>query len=243
MLKAIRSITQGFLAVSLLVTAQTLSAQGEVPLHVKPDIDSPVHAHVPLSLIDRYNPQPILTEGFVGQGWETVLYRGNYIGYVRNNTLAGDYVRPGTQVYAQPNGQSPVVQTLETSRQAYLRGRANNEWSQVVFNGVLPLYFMRSNAEPLPASNRDTQPDAYISRTHVGKFERVSSVTRMLGGNYDYQLSDSQGKVIAYVDIKNALFVGPIEDYWNKNVTIEGTSRDRPGSVPLVIEARFLGLR
>lgn len=242
--KAIRSILKGLLTASLLTAAQALCAQATVSLHIRPDIDSAVYTTAGLDVLDRYNPQPIITEGFVGQGWETILYRGNYIGYVRSNTLAGDYVRPGTKVYMEPSEQSPVMQTLQTARQAYLKARANNEWSQVVFNGVMPLFFMRTTglSDQMIASN-DPGLSANISRTHIGKFERVSAVNRMLGGDYDYQLSDSQGKVIAYVEINNALFVGRIEEYWGKMVTIEGTTRDRPGSVPVVIEARFLGLR
>lgn len=242
--KAIRFLLQGLLAASLLTAVQTLSAQGTVSLHIQPDIDSAVYTTAELSVLDRYNPQPIITKDFIGQGWETILYRGNYIGYVRNNTLAGDYVRPATKVYMGPTEESPVMQTLQTSRQAYLKQRINNEWSQVVFNGVIPLYFMRNTGLSQSAfTSSDTPVDANISRTHVGKFERVTAMTRLLGGNYEYQLADAQGKIIAFVDIRNALFVGRIEDYWNKMVSIEGTSRDRPGSVPIVIDARFLSLR
>lgn len=242
--KAIRSLFQGILAASLLTAAQALSAQSGVSLHIRPDIDAPVYTTAELSVLDRYNPQPIISENFVGQGWETILYRGNYVGYVRSNTLAGDYVRPGTTVYMGPTEQSPAMQTLQAARQAYLKERINNEWSQVVFNGVMPLYFMRNTGLAQDSVNlNDPALDANISRTHIGRFERVTAMTRLLGGNHQYQLADAQGKVIAFVDINNALFVGRIEDYWGKMVTIEGPSRDRPGSVPIVIDARFLGLR
>lgn len=251
--KAIRSLFQGLLAAGLLMAAQGVNAQQsqlqvatdlQVPLHILPNVDSPVYTEADITVLDRFNPQPLVSKDFIGQGWEMILYRGNYIGFVRNETLAGNYVRPGTTVYMGPSEQSQPMQKLENSRQSHLNRRVNDDWSEVTFNGVIPLYFIRNiNMSQNSIAANDPILTGNVARTHLGKLERVSAVTRMLGGNYDYQLADQDGKVIAFVDVNNALYVGRIEDYWNKWVNVEGISRKRAGTVPLVIEARFLSLR
>lgn len=244
---AIRSLVQGFLAASLLIAANLAGAQSEqsanlVALHILPDTNSPVYTEADISALDRFNPQPVITKNFVGQGWESVFYRGNYIGFVRNGTLAGNYVRPGTVIYMGPTESAPQMQTLQSARQAFVNRQVNGEWSEVTFNGVIPLYFIRSTvSSPISASNGTPILAGDVARVHLGKLERVSAINRLFG-SYDYQLTDAGGTVIAYVDITHALYVGRIEDYWNKWVTIEGLSSRRGGSVPLVIDARFISL-
>lgn len=244
--KAIRTFLSGFLAFSLAATAQSLCAQALVDLRILPDTNAPIHTKADIGVLDRFNPQPVVTKDFIGQGWEMVLYRGNYTGYVRNGTLAGEYVRPETKIYMGPTEDSPVMQTLQSARQAKFENRVNNEWSKVTFNGVIPLYFMRNNSPQMQGTamaGDSASSDRDISRTYIGKLERVGSLTRLFGGSYEYQLVDANDKTIAYVDLSKALFVGRIENYWNKWVSIEGVSRQRAGSVPLVIDARFLSTR
>lgn len=246
MTKTIRTFLSGFLALSFLATAQSLCAQALVDLRILPDTNAPIYTQADIGVLDRFNPQPLVTKDFIGQGWETILYRGNYTGYVRNGTLAGEYVRPDTKIYMGPTEDSPLMQTLQSARQAKFEERVNSEWSKVTFNGVIPLYFMRNNSPQMQGSATAGNSSAFerdISRTYIGKLERVGSLSRLFGGNYEYQLVDANDKTVAYVDLSNALFVGRVENYWNKWVSIEGVSRQRAGSVPLVIEARFLSAR
>ncbi|MEM8549715.1 MAG: hypothetical protein AAGF10_02895, partial [Verrucomicrobiota bacterium] len=101
--------------------------------------------------------------------------------------------------------------------------------------GVAPRTGPLATAETQEILRRD------VRRLYKGTFERVSGFDfNWFGPDYNYALDDAKGKRIAYVDVSETLIFSPLENYFGKDVIIEGTAEKISGTVPIVVKASFM---
>ncbi len=236
--------------------AATLSAPTAV--QIQPD---PSSAVIVVLKAGTEQPAPSDKAGLAPEGWTAVLVPGPFEAYVKNKDLSKALdVVPGAAVFQSPKEGSLVLTTFEKGDKAEITG-LHGSWTQIRLEKALIGYIKVAPAvaatpaaapsSPAPAPAPAATPGAVmagsgnpagLSRLFEGTLD---STRNILAGHrpYPWQLSDSDGSRIAYVDLARLLLTDQLESYAGHPVVVLGTLKPIADSKDLVIDAEGLRLK
>ena len=235
------------------LNAATLSVATAV--QGQPDASSAVIEVLPAG---SEQPTPSDKAGMPPAGWIAVEVAGPFEGYVRNKNLTKDLdVIPGSDVLTAPKDGSGVLTVFAKGDKAEITG-LHGSWTQIKLEKTLVGYIQLNPSAPSPAAAPAAPPaaapapaaapvpaapsggDVRLSRLYEGTLASTKTLL-MPRRPFDWQILDSSGKRIAYVDLSKLLLTDQIENYAGRGVVLLGSLVPVPDSDDLVIEV--VGLR
>jgi hypothetical protein len=210
-------------------------------------------------------PAPSDKAGPPPAGWIAVDVAGPFEGYVKNKDLTKQLdVVPGASIRLAPKDDAPVLTAFEKGDKAEITG-IKGGWTQVRLEKTLVGYIQAAPAvsvapieaapsappaaAPAPSGAAPALPAAAPqgeSRPTSKLFEGSFTSTKKLLGTkppYDWQLVDSDGNRIAYVDLSKLLLTDQIENYAGHAVVLLGSLKPVKDTKDIVIEVEGLRLK
>jgi pyruvate/2-oxoglutarate dehydrogenase complex dihydrolipoamide acyltransferase (E2) component len=237
----------------------TLSAPTAV--QVKPD---PASAVIVVLKAGTEQPTPSDKAGPAPAGWTAVEVSGPFEAYVKNKDLSKALdVVPGASVYLSPKDGSAVLTAFEKGDKAEITG-LHGGWTQIRLEKTLIGFIQvapvasepvaaaaAAPVAPAPApapapsasaASATPQEAANLARLFEGT---LASSKSLLNPNrpFDWQLNDSDGNRIAYVDLTRLLLTDQIDNYAGHAVVVLGSLKPVADSKDLVIDAEGLRLK
>ncbi len=231
-------------------------------IHSQPDAKAP-----PIGYL-KAGTEPVAAPNVTApDGWMAVTLPGPHDAYVHNNDLSKDLtIRPGAPLLAQPQDDAPVLATMEKGDKIQITGLRPG-WTQVKLSkdviGYIRIGGEPTGPEPVAASpaaagvppppppsaaqtapNLSGGPPSPLARTFQGIL--VPTQRFLLVGprrDYPYQLNDTDGRRIAYLDVSRLSPTVRMEKYLNNPVTLTGALRQTADGKHLVIQVVTLDLR
>jgi len=259
--------------IKLIVTAACAAgcaALNAATLSVPTAVQSrPDPASAVIAVLKAGSEQPAATDkaGPAPAGWAAVEVAGPFEGYVKNKDLSKQLdVIPGASIFVAPKDGAGLIAVFEKGDKAEITG-LHGSWTQIRLEKTLVGYIQttaQAPAAPVPATPTSqaapSSPSAAAAgssasasaapqgeSTGVSKlFEGTLATTRSLLAPrrpFDWQLSDSDGNRIAYVDLTKLLMTDQIENYAGHQVVLLGSLKPVAGGSDLVIEADGLRLK
>jgi hypothetical protein len=257
------TLTAAALAGCAALGAATLNQSTAV--QSQPDPSAPVIA---ILKAGTEQPAPSDKGGPPPAGWTSVEVDGPFEGYVRNKDLTKQLdVRPGSSIYLAPKSDSGVLAVFEKGDKAEITG-LHGAWTQLrlektlvgyIFTGapqpiesapVAPAAMAAAVETPAAPAAAAASPDAAtpsgggapLARLFEGK---LASAKGLFNPHppYAWQLVDSSGTRIAYVDLANLLLTEQIDSYADHAVVVLGSMSTVKDSKDLVIAVEGLRLK
>ncbi len=254
-----------------LISVATLAAAPlteTTAVHTQPDSAAPAISYLKAGTEPKAAPDSLAT---TPAGWMAVELPGPFEGYVNANALSkGLDVIPGSSIHLAPKNDAPVLATMAKGDKAEITG-FHGKWTQVRLEKPLVGYIHVSVPAGVPLPSMATapaiaapEPAAPVNVTTAGKPAPMNSsgeagsasLPRMFQGKfvstkrafapkrpYDYQINDSSGVRVAYVDVSKLLQTELIERYLDHTVVVSGLARNVPDAKSIVIQAESLQLR
>jgi hypothetical protein len=196
-------------------------------------------------------------------GWIAVEMPGPHEAYVNNNDFSKSLdIRPGAAIRLKPKADAPVLATMQEGDKTEITGLRSG-WTQIKLHKTI-IGFIRaggtpytSTAAPAPATGIPPPaasapvvppvvagPAAELPRTVEGTL--VETKRFLLVGHrpeYSYQINDSTGKRIAYLDTSKIASLQKVEAYIDQMVTVSGVIKPTDDWKNLVIEVQTLEAR
>ena len=241
--------------------AATLSVSTAV--QSQPDPSSPV-----IAILRAGSAQPLPTDKVSAppSGWTAVEVQGPFEGYVKNKDLTKQLdVHPGSNVYIGPKESAGILTVFSAGDKAEITGLRGG-WTQVRLDKTLVGYIQTSSAAPTavaataevsapaaiptaPAPMPSSAPagttgdsSVALSRLYEGTLSSTHTVL-MPKRPFPWELVDSAGKRIAFVDLSKLLLTDQIDNYNGHDVVILGSLKPVKDSGDLVIDADGLRLK
>jgi hypothetical protein len=210
--------------------------------------------------------QPALSDkvGAPPPGWIAVDVPGPFEAYVKNKDLTKQLdVVPGSNLFGSPKDGSPVLTVYQKGDVTEITG-LHGSWTQIRLDKTLVGYIQTDVAAAVPATlapvpattGASAAPSAAApaqpAATDSGPvafsklFEGTLTGTRTLlmpKKPFQWQLSDSDGKRIAYVDLSKLLIPDQIDNYAGHSVVVLGSLEGVKDTTDLVIHAEGLRLK
>ncbi|HZZ19165.1 MAG TPA: hypothetical protein VFE25_07345 [Opitutaceae bacterium] len=225
----------------------------------RPDASSPV-----ISVLPAGSQQPAVSDKAASgpAGWIAVELSGPFQGYVKNKDLTKQLdILPGSSIYLSPKDEGSAFATYEKGDKADITG-LHGKWTQITLQKTLVGYIQGSavaatapmapetaaapapsapvaSAAPLPQPPTD---DAGLSKLFEGTLTGTRTLL-MPKRPYDWQLVDSDGKRVAYLDLSKLLLTDQIDSYTGHSVVVLGFLESVKKSDDLVIHAEGLRLK
>jgi hypothetical protein len=203
---------------------------------------------------------PELAAADAPDGWLAVLVPGPQDVYVRNSDVGKNLdIKPGSSLYVAPDTSAPAVGRMEAGDKAELKG-LRGDWTLYSYEDPLtgfiklstPVSMASEPTAPSPITGASVVPRAdasNISATGVPRFVegRFTATRGFIGFRhpYNFQLVDTRGVRIAYLDISRLLLTENVQNFEDRIVIIYGTAsrledKRRKG---IVIEVESLHLK
>lgn len=200
---------------------------------------------------DRAGPPP--------PGWIAVEVAGPFEGYVHNKDLnkALD-VEPGAGVFVAPKDGAAQLTVFQKGDKSEITG-LHGGWTQIKLEKTLVGYIQMGASGPAPAAAgappaaapapaaASAPPETQGTNAPLSKlFEGTLANTKSLllpKRPYDWQLVDSSGSRIAYVDLTKLLLTDQIENYAGHGVVVLGSLGAAGDTKDLVIQVEALRLK
>jgi hypothetical protein len=204
-------------------------------------------------------------------GWLAVKVPGPFTAYVPSSSLTKSLdVKPGASIYNAPRADAGVIATAARGDKVEITGILGR-WARISLNQSITGYISTSTAAmeaPSPAlrnvataSNQAAAAPAAApaeasgpghpvdTSTNLGGaqyFEgRFASAKRWIGPSrpYDWELVDSSGTRLAYLDVHKLLLTEQMEKYIGHTVGVYGTIAPIPNHHDVVVTVESLQLR
>jgi hypothetical protein len=202
------------------------------------------------------------------EGWWAIRILGSYQGYVRNEDILKDFtVGTGATVYLEPSSDADLLTFIGAGEEAEVIS-VTGEWSRVVIRKTLggyvaiPMPVEAQEPDDSPPTETETVtgvestvtkpepaalPPVLIStpnaalppRLFSGRLERTRRIFGR-GPKQDYQLIDSQGRALAYLEVQNLLTTEPVEQFLGQKVNVFGVPSKPEGSKIIVVMVESL---
>jgi len=229
-------------------------------IHSRPDAAAPAIGYL------KAGTEPAATtEVAAPAGWIAVEMPGPHEAYVSNNDFSKSLdIRAGAAIRLKPKADAPVLATMQEGDKTEITGLRSG-WTQIKLHKTI-IGFIRapgaaytstaapSTAAPAPAASvpppAPTAPAAppvvagpasELPRTVEGTL--VETKRFLLVGHrpdYAYQLNDSTGKRIAYLDTSKIESLQKVETYIDRTVTVSGVIKPTDDWENLVIQVQTL---
>ncbi len=234
-------------------------------IHSQPDAASPAIGYL------KAGTEPVAAPNATApDGWMAVAIPGPHEGYIANADLTkGLDVRPGATIRTQPKADGPVLTTKQEGEKIEITGLRPG-WTQVKLERDVVGYIKLGGsasvapaaataaAAPAPASvppppaltagqappNLASGPAGGLPHLYQGML--VPTKRFLLVGprrDFDYQLNDSNGKRIAYLDVSKMLATVKMEKYIDNPVVVSGVIRQTYDGKNLVIQVVTMDLK
>lgn len=263
-----KSCLFSLLTITAFLQAETLETASEMRLNPTPD--SPVILTLdagseltPLTdetLPPEMDPPP--------EGWWAIRILGSYQGYVSNDDILKDFtVGTGATVYLEPSFDGEMLTFFGAGNDAEVIS-VTGEWARVVIRKTIGGYVAIPGPEeiqeaeesppaateivtevestvtdpapaPLPPVLTSTPNSAMPPRLFSGRLERTRRIFGR-GPEQNFQLIDSQGRVLAYLEVQNLLTTEPVERFLGQNVNVFGVPSKPEGSKTIIIKVESL---
>jgi hypothetical protein len=227
-------------------------------IHSQPDTSSPAISYL------KAGTDPIAAPGISAPaGWMAVEMPGPHEAYVNNDDFSKSLeIRAGAAIRLKPNAGAPLLATMQEGDKTEITGLRNG-WTQIKLSKTVIGYIRIGGTAPVPVAAQaaaasvppppppttlappvSTGPATALPRTLQGMLvetKRILFVGRRPG--YDYQLNDTDGKRIAFLDVSKVAATKNIEPYVDHPVTVSGIITETSDSKNLVIAVQTLESR
>lgn len=203
--------------------------------------------------------------GDVPPGWRRVEVNGPFEAFVHSRDLdKGLDLRPGANVLESPRAGAPVL-TVAAEQEAIQIVGVSGDWVKIRLEKPLPGYIAVGETANLPATPDrpvvapPTRPATGVTgatapgrpaqfagnttdlpRTFQGQLSAAARPIFNPNPPYDYQLTDVNGKRVAYLDMRRVLLNVRLESLAGRSVTVTGTLRNTVDGKDLVIAVETL---
>lgn len=250
-----------FLALS---AASTFGQESGQPVHLRPTTDSPVLGHLAEDAFRMKPPQPVsLSESEKQEGWEAISFLDNLRGFVRRNDLTKDLnVAPGAAVFLSAEENPARLVTRAEANDNFEVAKLSGDWVEVSFRKPVTGFIRRqadrapderktetaevvdqadeeevaevADTRRRPISDRAAIPNDGILRSFQGQLSKPRS---FFGRQppYPYQMVDSSGNRIAYLDLSKLLITAPMEHVLGRDYEFFGRAEPIAGRRDFVI--------
>jgi hypothetical protein len=254
--------------VNLLLLAAALAAASlhAAPLTETTAVQARPEADAPAIAVLKAGTEPTPAAGVTTPpGWLAVEVSGPYTAYVRNKDFLKSLdIHPGAPVRTAPKLDAPILTKAEKGDSIEIIGLFGR-WTQIKFTKKIVGYIQLSGAMPPPApapapdiamapAPAPAAVDSNAPGHSVGT--DANTLPRLLEGKivstrhpftprrpYDFQLNDSSGSRLAYVDVSHLLLTAHMENYIDHTVDVYGTVNTMNNGNDLVITAESLQLK
>jgi hypothetical protein len=252
--------TKSFLVITgLLLAAASYGAplMETTAIHSQPDTSSPAISYL------KAGTDPIATPGISAPaGWMAVEMPGPHEAYVNNDDFSKSLeIRAGAAIRLKPNAGAPLLATMQEGDKTEITGLRNG-WTQIKLSRTVIGYVHIGGSASLPATApaaaasapppppttlappAGAGPATSLPRTLQGMLvetKRFLFVGRRPG--YDYQLNDTEGKRIAFLDVSKVSATEKIEPFVDRLVTVSGIIKETSDWKNLVIAVQTLEAR
>lgn len=206
----------------------------------------------------------IIYTGDAPAGWRRAEITGTFEGFVHNRDITkGLEVEENANIYTQPKKDASVLTVAMKGDKTEVSGLAGGDWCQVKvekkIQGFVAIGAMAntpSETKPLPlavtppASNPNgigkpvvTGNTADMTRLITGKLVLARKPIINPNPLYDYQLLDSNGRRLAYVDTKRLVLPDKIDRYLELVVNVSGAVRNTVDGKDLVVAAETMSVK
>ena len=249
------------------------SALGAAPLSVSTAIQSqPDPASPVIAVLSAGTEQPAVSDkaGPPPAGWIAVDVPGPFVGYVKNKDLSKELdVVPGASIYIGPKESSGVLEVFAKGDTAVITGLRGG-WTQVRLDKTLVGYISTAPQAPAPAAAPAAAPisaapvspappanvpaasaasapppaDENVALSQIFEGTLASSKSVFSPRRpYKWELVDSSGKRIAYVDFKDVLLTEQIGSFVGHPVVVLGSLRPVKETRDIVIDVEAFHLK
>ena len=253
--------TKSSLVITGLLLAAALSGaplMETTAIHSQPDTTAAAIGYF------KAGTDPVAAPGVVAPaGWIAVELPGPHEAYVYNNDFSKSLdVHPGAAIRLKPKADAPVLEAMQEGDKIEITGLRSG-WTQIKLYKTIIGYVriggtasppgtapvtVASTPPPPPVATvappASTGPAAALPRTLQGLL--VETKRFLIVGPrpaYDYQINDSEGRRIAFLDISKIAATQKIEPYVNRLVTISGALERTSDWKNLVISVQTLEVR
>lgn len=224
------------------------------------------------AILARLKPGTTVTVvGTAPAGWRRVEISGPFEAFVNNQDITKSLdVREGGHLYTAPRKDAPLLTIAAPGDKIEITALVpgNNDFCQVRVEKKLQGFIavganantpaerpaaLTARVTPTPAPAAPvTTPGRPVSitgntadlpRLFAGKLVLARRAILNPNPPYDYQLVDSTGRRFAYVDTQRLLLTDKIENYLDRDISINGTVRNTVDGQDLVIAAESLQLK
>jgi Bacterial SH3 domain len=255
--------TKSSAVIAGLLIAATCSAaplMETTAIHSQPDAASPAIGYL------KAGTDPIATANATAPaGWMAVDLPGPHEAYVNNNDFSKSLdIHAGAAIRLKPKADAPVLATMQEGDKTEITGLRSG-WTQIKLHKTLVGYIQiggtpsASAATPVPVISAPAAPAAPpATATPPIIAAPASALPRVLQGmlvetkrlllvgprpDYKYQLNDSVGKRMAFLDVSKVAPQQRIETYVDQLVTVSGVIKPTDDWKNLVIEVQTLEAR
>ncbi len=227
-------------------------------IHSRPDAGSPAIGFL------KAGTDPVAAANVMAPaGWMAVEVPGNpYEAYVNNNDFNKSLdIRPGAAIRLKPKADAPIFATMHEGDKTEITGLRSG-WTRINLYAPVVGYIQTgpapsapgassvpvigvpaaSPAAPAPAAPPvSAGPAADLPRTLQGLMVETKGFA-LVGYRppYAYQLSDTEGKRIAYLDVSKVAPLQKMEPYVGRMVTVSGVVKPTNDWDNLVVEVQTL---
>jgi hypothetical protein len=229
-------------------------------IHSQPDAASPAIGYL------KAGTDPIAaTDATPPAGWMAIDLPGPHEAYVHNNDFSKSLdVHAGAAIRLKPKADAPILATMQEGDKIEITGLRSG-WTQIKLYKTVVGYVriggesVADNSLPLPTSTTpaapagapalvappaNAGPAAPLPHTLQGMV--VETKRFLLIGHradYDYQLNDSTGKRIAFLDVSRVKPLQKMESYVDQLVTVSGAIKPTEDYKNLVVDVQTLEMR
>lgn len=204
------------------------------------------------------------------EGWWAIRLFGSYQGYVSNDDILKDFtVGTGATVFLEPSFDAGMLVFVGAGDDAEVIS-VTGEWARIVIRKTIGGYVaiptpgetpepvesapavteivteVESSAiapapapTPLPPVLTSTPSSSMPPRLFSGRLERTRRIFGR-GPKQNFQLIDTHGRVLAYLEVKNLLTTEPVERFLGQKVNVFGVPSKPEGSKIIIVQVESL---
>ena len=244
------------LSTAVLLLAAPLAAaplMETTAIHAQPDAATPAIGYL------KAGTEPTAAANTTApQGWMAIELPGPHEAYVNNNDFGKSLdIHPGAAIRLMPKADAPVLTTMQEGDKTEITGLRSG-WTQIKLSKAVIGYInvggsssapRAAAAPPAPLAMAAGQPAPVISSgpasalPHTFQGMLVETKRILLIGprrDYDYQLNNTEGQRVAFLDVSKVLVTEKMERYLDRLVTVSGVLKQTPDGKDLVVEVESL---
>jgi hypothetical protein len=249
------------LSISSLLLAAAMNAapvMETTAIHARPDATTGAIGYLKAGTDPAAAPNVTAPEG-----WMAIELPGPHEAYVRNNDFSKSLdIHPGAAIHLLPKAEAPVLATMQEGDKTEITGLRSG-WTQIKLFKTVIGYIRTGGATstaaaaavpapavppPVPAVAATLVAPALSGAPVAGLPHELQGVlveTRRLllvgpRPEFPYQLNDSDGKRIAFLEVSKVLPTLKMELYLNRFVTVSGVITQTDDWKNLVVQVQTL---